>query len=87
MRKKMTTSKKIVYLCLLNGIAWVWFSYALAFFGRTEVVETLSITALTEIVAVVFGYLVKSLFEKRPGFGNVGKEENNYNEEDKSNGV
>lgn len=83
----MTTSKKIVYLCLLNGIAWVWFSYGLAFLGRTEVVETLSITALTEIIAVVFGYLVKSLFEKRPSFGGVGKEENNCDKEDKSNGV
>lgn len=60
---KKTTSKLIVWACLVNGFAWVWCSYLLAYLGRAEIAESLSQVALTEIVAVVFTYSVKSLFE------------------------
>lgn len=62
-RSNTTTSKAIVWCCLLNGVAWVWCSYLLAYLGRAEIAESLSKVALTEIVAVVFTYSVKSLFE------------------------
>lgn len=61
--KTTTTSKAVVWCCLINGVAWVWCSYLLAYLGRAEIAESLSKVALTEIVAVVFTYSVKSLFE------------------------
>lgn len=72
---KKTTSKSIVWVCLINGISWVWCSYLLAFLGREQIAENLSQIAVTEIVAVVLIYCLKSLFEKRKGFGAVGKKE------------
>ena len=62
-RSNTTTSKAVVWFCLLNGVAWVWCSYLLAYLGRSEIAESLSKVALTEIVAVVFTYSLKALFE------------------------
>ena len=58
-----TTTKHLVWLCLGNGIAWVWCSYLLAWLGREEIAESLSKAAVTEIVGVVLVYAAKSLFE------------------------
>lgn len=60
---KLTTMKLIVGFCLLNGIAWVWCSYILAWLGKEQIAESLSQVALTEIIAVVLVYAVKSVFE------------------------
>lgn len=54
---------------------WVWCSYILAYLGKESIAEKLSQTAVTEIVGVVALYCLKSLFEKRKGFGAVGKKE------------
>ena len=62
-REQATTTKKVVWFCLGNGVAWVWCSYILAYLGRAEIAESLSKVALTEIVAVVLTYALKSLFE------------------------
>lgn len=59
----ITTSKRVLYICLANGIAWVWCSYILAWFGRPEIAESLSKVAITEIIGVVLAYFAKSLFE------------------------
>ena len=72
---KTTTTKRIVWACLINGIGWVWCSYILAYLGKESIAEKLSQTAVTEIVGVVALYCLKSLFEKRKGFGAVGKKE------------
>lgn len=61
--KKQETSKRIVWACLINGFAWVWCSYALAYLGREQIAETLSQVAITEIIGVVLVYCTKSLFE------------------------
>lgn len=58
-----TTTKKIVWFCLVNGILWVWCSYILAWFGRGNIAEELSKVALVEIIGVVLLYCCKSLFE------------------------
>lgn len=58
-----TTTKFIVWFCLINGCLWVWCSYVLAWFGRTDIAEGLSKVAITDIVAVVLIYCLKSLFE------------------------
>jgi len=60
---KRSTSKIIVGFCLLNGVLWVWCSYALAYLGRYEIAENLSRVAITQIIAVVLIYCLKSLFE------------------------
>lgn len=70
-----TNTHRIVWFCLANGVAWIWCSYLLAFIGRVEIAESLSTKALTEIIAVVLLYCLKSLFEKAPVFGSVGKGE------------
>lgn len=62
-QEKQETTKRVVWFCLGNGVAWVWCSYFLAYLGRSEIAESLSQVALTEIVAVVLTYSVKSLFE------------------------
>ena len=60
---KKTTTKRVVWACLANGIAWVWCSYILAYLGRADIAESLSKVAITEIIGVVLIYCVKSLFE------------------------
>ena len=55
--------KSIVWLCLGNGIAWVWCSYLLAYLGRAGDRGEPFKVAITEIIGVVLVYAVKSLFE------------------------
>jgi len=74
-KKRKTTTKRIVWLCLANGLAWVWCSYLLAALGREAIAEELSRAAVTELVAVVLVYCLKALLEKKEEFGNVGKDE------------
>lgn len=62
-RGKGSTTKRVVWMCLLNGFAWVWCSYALAYLGRAEIAESLSKVAITEIIGVVLVYALKSLAE------------------------
>ena len=62
-RAKTETMKAVVWFCLCNGCAWVWCSYLLTYLGRAEIAESLSQVALTEIVAVVLAYAIKSVVE------------------------
>ena len=61
--KKTTTTKLVVWACIINGMLWVWASYILAYLGRAEIAESLSKVAITEIIGVVLIYCLKSLFE------------------------
>lgn len=61
--QRSETMKAVVWFCLVNGCGWVWCSYLLAYLGRAEIAQGLSQVALTEIVAVVLAYALKSLFE------------------------
>lgn len=58
-----TTMKKIVWICLVNGILWVWCSYILAALDKEVIAESLSQVAVTEIIGVVLVYALKSLVE------------------------
>ena len=60
---KRETTKQVVWTCLINGFAWVWCSYLLAYLGREQIAESLSQVAITEIIGVVLAYCLKSLFE------------------------
>lgn len=62
-RKPFTTMKWVVLFSLLNGYAWVWCSYILAFMGKYTIAEQLSQVAITEIIGVVLVYALKSLVE------------------------
>ena len=62
-KEPLSMMKKLVIFCLVNGIAWVWCSYILAFLGFTNIAETLSQVAITEIIGVILVYALKSLFE------------------------
>ena len=62
-KEKATTMKVIVWVCLLNGLAWVWCSYILAWMGREQIAESLSQVALTEIIGVVLVYAIKAAVE------------------------
>ena len=61
--KGSTTTKLVVWFCLGNGVAWVWCSYILAYLNRSEIAESLSKVAVTEIIGVVLVYCLKSLAE------------------------
>ena len=62
-KRKATTMKVVVWVCLVNGLAWVWCSYILAWMGREQIAESLSQVALTEIIGVVLVYAIKSVVE------------------------
>lgn len=61
--KGRETMKAVVWFCVVNGCGWVWCSYLLAYLDRAEIAQGLSQVALTEIVAVVLAYALKSLAE------------------------
>lgn len=63
MKARITTMKRIVWVCLANGISWVWCSYILAWFGKSQIAESLSQIALAEIIGVVLVYALKSVLE------------------------
>lgn len=62
-RAKTETMKKIVGVCLANGILWIWCSYILAWMDKTQIAESLSSVAVTEIIGVVLAYAIKSAVE------------------------
>ena len=55
-RGRTETMKATVWLCLCNGCAWVWCSCE-------QIAEQLSGKAVTEIIAVILAYAIKSLVE------------------------
>ena len=63
MKKSPETMKRVIWVCLLNGIAWVWCSYLLAWLDKTQIAESLSQVAVTEIIGVVLAYAIKSAVE------------------------
>ncbi|WMI80341.1 hypothetical protein [Anaerotignum sp. MB30-C6] len=64
-RRKKTFSKKAVQGILYIALFDLQLSYLLAFLGREQIAETLSITVVTEVIAVILGYFLKAYFETR----------------------
>ncbi|MDO4562228.1 MAG: hypothetical protein Q4C12_00180 [Clostridia bacterium] len=56
-------SKRLLTRIINHSLFMMWASYALAWFGRTDIAETLSKTIVTSVIAVVIGYLTKSVIE------------------------
>ena len=84
------TMKRFVWACVINGFAWVWCSYYLAYTDHEQIAESLSQVAVTEIVAIAFVYAIKSLIEnlsknnRWPDRGEPPKDE--VNDEDQASG-
>ena len=62
-KRKPETMKLVIWVCVINGFAWVWCSYLLAWMDKTQIAESLSQVAVTEIIGVVLAYAVKSAVE------------------------
>lgn len=62
-KQKTETTKRVIWVCLANGFAWVWCSYILAYLDKTQIAESLSQVAVTEIIGVVLAYCIKSAVE------------------------
>ncbi|MFV0314062.1 MAG: hypothetical protein ACK5I7_03050 [Anaerotignum sp.] len=63
--EKATFTKQAVKCILVVALFDLQLSYVLAFLGREQIAETLSITVVTEIIAVMLGYYLKSFHETR----------------------
>lgn len=62
-KSKTETTKAVIWVCLINGFAWVWCSYILAYLDKMQIAESLSQVAVTEIIGVVLAYCIKSAVE------------------------
>lgn len=60
---KPETMKRVIWMCLVMGFAWVWCSYILAYLDKPQIAEALSQVAVTEIIGVVLAYAIKSAVE------------------------
>lgn len=58
-----TTSKQLIWLFSVNGIAWIWCSYILAFMGRDQIAEALSSNVCTVVIGQMICYLVTKTVE------------------------
>lgn len=63
-KPRLQMSKVLTALILFVALIDLQLSYILAFMGK-EIAETLSISVVTEIIAVVMGYFIKSFNETK----------------------
>lgn len=63
-KSRLQMSKVLTALILFVALVDLQLSYILAFMGK-EIAETLSVAIVTEIVAVILGYFIKSFNETR----------------------
>lgn len=62
-RPQTETMKRVLWVCVSNGFAWVWCSYILAALDKPQIAEELSKVALIEIIVPVAVYAFKSVVE------------------------
>lgn len=62
-KKDTEYSKRMLTKIVNHSLVMMYATYVLAWFGRYEIAETLSKTIATSIIAVVVGYLAKSVIE------------------------
>lgn len=62
---KLQMSKVWTAIILVVALIDLQLSYILAFMGKEEIAETLSVSIVTEIVTVVLGYFIKSFKETK----------------------
>ena len=64
-RKRNTYTKKLVKWILAISVFDLQLSYLLAFLGRTEIAENLSMTVVTAIIGTVITYCITSFKETK----------------------
>ena len=64
-RKRNTYTKKLVKWILAISVFDLQLSYLLAFLGRVEIAENLSMTVVTAIIGTVITYYIKSFKETK----------------------
>ena len=74
--------KRLVDFLVLNGVAWVWCSYLLAYLGREQIAESLSNKSVDSVIAVAFAYAIKSLCENTLKYNDFSKKK--YEEPDET---
>lgn len=66
-----TTSKQLVWVYTINGIAWIWCSYILAFMGRDQIAESLSSNVCSVVIGQIGFYLVTKTVENIFKYNNI----------------
>lgn len=62
-KREKEYSKRLLTRIVNSSILMMWGTYVLAWYDKTDIAETLSKTIATSIIAVVVGYLAKSVIE------------------------
>lgn len=58
-----TFTKRAVFCILAVSLFDLQLSYLLAFLGKEQIAENLSVSVVTTIIPVMLGYFLKALFE------------------------
>ena len=58
-----STSKQLIWFYSINGVAWIWCSYVLAFMGRGQIAESLSSNVCTIVIGQIGFYLITKTIE------------------------
>lgn len=88
-KKLRTFTKKWVNILMFMAVVDIQLSFVLAFLGKEQIAETLSVAIVTEIIGVMIGYFAKAFLEtyaeKKNELQQSMNEENTYSEETNSN--
>ncbi len=58
-----SNTKVLVWWFAIHSTIWVYMSYILAFRGAEDIAESLSRVIVSEIIAVLIGYMIKAVVE------------------------
>ena len=72
-----TTSKLVIWICIITSTVWISLSYVLAFIGREQIAESLSSNVCTVVVGQVIAYFVtkttENIFRYNPKLGGASE--------------
>lgn len=68
-KKRIATSKILVWVIVINGLAMMWCSYILAWFDKIAIAESLSSTVTQVIIGTALGYLLSKTVENVSKYG------------------
>lgn len=71
-RKWNSTTKSLLWFVMINGVAWIWCSYILAWFDKVQIAESLSSNVCTVVLGQIFGYLITKTVENIFKYNNFG---------------
>ena len=71
--KTISTAKRLMWILTINAILWIWCSYVLAWFDKTQIAESLSSNVCNVVIGTVIAFLVTqsvgAIFRYNPKFG------------------